>query len=682
MNKNIFPVMAIGSLVCGLTACNSTGGHPGQDVVREHFIETQFIDSSVKPADDFYRYVNGKWLDTATIPPDKTAVGGFNQLNDETQLKLKSLLENAEKNSGQPGSITQKVGDFYTSGMDTATIDKRGFDPVKPILTRVDTIKDVPSLIQFVADEQKNDDGSIIAFGVGPDQKNSKMNIGGLYQTGIGLPDRDYYFRNDSATVAIQNAYKKYLTTLFTLSGTDSATAAKNTETIYNIEKQIAGSHKTRVQLRDVTGNYNKVSVASIIQKQPNIGWGAYFDAIGAKLDSVDMEQPAYYDKLNQLLPIIPISDWKTYLKANVLRNYAGILSKPFRDAAFNYSKVLSGQKVQKARWEQMTASVNGHLGEALGQLYVEKYFPPEAKKRMDTLVDNLIKAFSIRIQKLDWMSDSTKATAEDKLKAIRRKIGYPNKWRDYSKVDVDKAKYFENVVSADQNNYAFQMSQLGKPVDESLWFMTPPTINAYYDPTMNDINFPAGILQYPFFDKNADDAVNYGGIGMVIGHEMTHGFDDQGSQYDKEGNIHNWWTKEDKAKFDAKVKQIQNLYSSFTMLDSLHVNGQLTTGENMADFGGVAIAYDAFKMTKQGQDTTKIDGYTPDQRFFMSLAQIWRGKLTDAQIRQRLNLDPHSPAQWRVLGPLMNFDPFYKAFNVQAGDKMYRDEKDRIRIW
>ncbi|MDE1192522.1 MAG: M13 family metallopeptidase [Arachidicoccus sp.] len=681
MNNNILASIAIGSIACGLSACNGTS-NTEKDTARINFIETKFIDSSIKPSDDFYRYVNGKWLDTAKIPPDKTAIGGFNQLHDDTQLKLKDLLENAEKNSGKTGSIAQKVGDFYASGMDTATIDKRGYDPVKPILAKADAIKDLPSLLHYVAEEDKNGDRSIIGFGVGPDQKNSSINIAGLGQTGIGLPDRDYYFKNDPATVAIQNAYKKYLSTLFTLSGIDSATAAKNTDIIYNIEKQIASSHKTRVQMRDVSGNYNKVSVESIIKKQPNIGWAAYFNAIDAKVDSVDMGQPAYYDKLNQLLVSVPLNDWKIYLKANVLSNYAGLLSKPFRDAAFDYGKILSGQKVQKQRWEQMAGSVNGHLGEALGQLYIEKYFPPEAKKRIDELVSNLTKAFSNRIQKLDWMSDSTKAIAQDKLKAIVRNIGYPSKWRDYSKVNVDKATYFENVVSANKNDFDFQLSHLGKPVDKTLWYMTPPTINAYYDPTMNVIVFPAGILQYPFFDKDADDAVNYGGIGMVIGHEMTHGFDDQGSQYDKDGNIHNWWTKDDKEKFDAKVNQIQSLYSTFTMLDSLHVNGQLTTGENMADFGGVAIAYDAFKMTKQGNDTTKIDGFTPDQRFFISLAQIWRGKQTDERTRQLINLDPHSPAQWRVLGPLMNFDPFYKAFNVQPGDKMYREEKDRIRIW
>ncbi len=679
MNKLKFSLIAASSL-CVFAACKNKENKNADK--RTHFLETQYIDSSTKPSDNFYQFVNGKWLDTATIPSDKTSVGGFNQLSDETRNKLKALIEDAAKNPGAAGSIQQKVGDFFNSGMDTATIEKRGYEPIKPLLAKIDAIKDIPSLMQFVADETKNSNSSIIGAYVGSDQKNSKMNILVLYQTGLGLPDRDYYFKTDASTLAIQEAYKKCITTLFTLTGTDEATAKKNTDIVYGIEKQMASSHKTNVQLRDVTANYNKVSVASIQKSQPNIDWNTYLTNIGAKVDSLDMGQPAYYNKLNELLKSVSVDDWKLYVKANVIGAYSNVLSKAFQDASFAYNSVLTGQKVQKQRWERMVMATDGYLGEALGQLYVEKYFPPEAKKRMEELIDNLTKAFANRIKNLDWMSDATKVVAEDKLKAIRRKIGYPEKWRDYSKVTIDKSKYFENIVSAAQNEYNFQLSQLGKPVDETIWGMTPPTINAYYDPTQNDINFPAGILQFPFFDKDADDAINYGGIGMVIGHEITHGFDDQGSQYDKVGNIHDWWTKEDKAKFQEKVKQIQKLYDSFTVLDSIHVNGSLTTGENIADFGGVAIAYEAFKMTKQGQDTTKIDGYTADQRFFMSLAQIWKSKFTNATILQRINTDPHSPAMWRVLAPLMNFEPFYKAFNVQEGDKMYRKPEERIKIW
>lgn len=682
MSKTILSSLAIGAALSGaLASCRNNNGIRS-DSVRQHFIETQFIDSSVKPGDDFYRFVNGKWLDTAKIPADFPEAGSFADVYHATQKELKSLLEDAAKNSGDTPSIQQKVGDFYASAMDTTTINRRGYGPLKPLLAQIDAITDIPSLLKFAAEEEKNGDETIIGFNVFPDQGNSSMNIALLLQTGIGLPDRDYYFRTDSATIAVQNAYKHYLTTLFRLTGTDANTAAANAEIVYKIEKDMAASHKTAVELRDIKGNYHKVAFAEINKEQPNIEWTTFFNHIGADADSVDMEQPAYYARLNTLLKSVPIAHWKLYLQAHILNNYANFLSQPFQDAAFNYNKNLTGQKVPQARWKRICATTDHKLGEALGQLYVKKYFPPEAMQRMEELVTNLTKAFSNRIQHLDWMSDSTKSVAQAKLKAMRRKIGYPDKWRDYSKVNIDKSKYFENAVSADRNNFNFYLSQLGKPVDESIWVMTPPTINAYYAATENDINFPAGILQYPFFDKDADDAVNYGGIGTVIGHEMTHGFDDQGSQFDKAGNIHDWWTKTDKTKFDQKVKQIQQLYDGFTVLDSLHLNGKLTTGENIADLGGVAIAYDAFKMTKEGQDTAKIDGYTPDQRFFMSLAQTWRSKETDEIVREAINLDPHSTPNWRVLGPLMNFDPFYKAFHIEPGDKMYLNEKDRIRIW
>ncbi|WP_300603668.1 M13 family metallopeptidase [Niabella sp.] len=682
MNKSRLTTLAVGAaLLSAIAACHNNGSHPGS--VREHFIETQFVDSTVKPGDDFYRFANGKWADTAKISPDYFDAGSGLDVYRRIQQQLKTLLDDAAKNnSGSAGSIEQKVGDFYASGMDTLTINNRGYEPVKPLLAQIDAITDLPSLLKFVAEEEKKGNETIFGFHVDSDQGNSLMNIAILLQTGIGMPERDYYFRTDSATLAIQTSYKNYLATLFRLAGADPATAAKNTATVYQIEKEMATAHKTVVELRNVKENYNKVAFAKIDKEQPNIGWTAFFSHIGARADSVDMEQPGYYTRLNTLLQTVPIADWRIYFRAHILKNYSGYLSQPFQDAAFSYRKDLTGQKVQQARWERICSVTDKKLGEALGQLYVKKYFPPEAKQRMDALINNLVKAFAARIQKLDWMSDSTKIVAEEKLKTIRRKIGYPDKWRDYSKVHVDKSKYFENVVSASQNNFEFQLSQLGKPVDETIWMMTPPTLNAYYDPTKNDINFPAGILQFPFFDKDADDAVNYGGIGAVIGHEITHGFDDQGAQFDKVGNIHDWWTKQDKVKFDEKVKQIQQLYDGFVVLDSMHLNGKLTSGENIADFGGVAIAYDAFKMTQQGKSDTKIDGFTPDQRFFLAYAESWRTKYTDAIMRMLVHTDPHSTPDWRVRGPLMNFDPFYKAFNVQPGQKMYREPKDRIRIW
>ncbi|MEO6930071.1 MAG: M13 family metallopeptidase, partial [Chitinophagaceae bacterium] len=543
-------------------------------------------------------------------------------------------------------------------------------------------IRDVASLMTFVADEAKVNNSSLMAFGVGADNKNSNLNIAHIYQTGIGLPERDYYFKTDPSDIAIQKAYKIYLARLFQLTGSDSSASAKNADVVYNIDKQFAAAHKTKVELRDVNANYNKMSVAELVKRQPNIGWVNVLQHLGAKTDSIDVNQPAYYDKLNAALQSVPISDWKTYLKANTISNYAEVLSTPFADAAFELNKVLSGQAVQKSRGEKMASAVDHSLGGALGQLYVKKYFTEDAKKRMLELVNNLQKAFEARITKLDWMSDSTKQKAKEKLYTFIKKIGYPDKWRDYSGVSIEKNKYFENVVSTASNNYQFQLNKLNKLVDRSEWFTTPSTVTAYYNPSANEIVFPAGILQSPYFDNSADDALNYGGIGMVIGHEMTHAFDDQGAQFDKEGNVKNWWGKNDYEKFKVKTQQVVDLYNTFTVLDTVHIKGAMTVGENAADIGGVAIAYDAFKLTKEGQDTTRIDGFTPDQRFFISVAKIWRVKMKDEFLRLWINNNPHSPPLWRVNSPLMNNPHFYEAFSVQPGDSLYLPGEKRIHIW
>ncbi len=424
------------------------------------------------------------------------------------------------------------------------------------------------------------------------------------------------------------------------------------------------------------------MSVPTLVKRQPNIGWENVLNDLGAKTDSIDVAQPAYYDKLNAVLKSIPISDWKIYLKAYTIDNYADLLSQPFVDASFEFNKVISGQAVQKTRGEIMASAVDQQLGEALGQLYVKKYFTEDAKKRVLDLVNNLQKALATRIDKLDWMSDSTKLKAKEKLFAITKKIGYPDKWRDYSNVIIVKDKYFENTVSASSNNYAFQLAKLNKPVDRSEWFTTPSTVTAYFNPNANEIVFPAAILQPPYFDNNADDATNYGGIGMVIGHEITHSFDDQGAQYDKDGNVKSWWTKDDYAKFKIKTQNVIDLYNTFVVLDTVHVKGAMTVGENAADVGGVSIAYDAFKLTKEGQDTSMIGGYTPDQRFFISVAHIWRVKMKNEFLRLWINNNPHSPPMWRVNGPLMNNPHFYEAFHVKQGDTMYLPEEKRIHIW
>lgn len=672
MNKTLWILLTAGFL----GACNNSQPH------QETFVDVNGINPSIKPGDDFFRYVNGRWYDTAKIADDQTGVGSYMFLNIPQKQLLQNILDSVSRTQHTPGSIEQKVGDFYASGMDTATINQRGYQPLQPIFTRIDAINDVPSLIKFVALESKTGNPSIISFGISPDNENSSINMAHVYQAGIGLPDRDYYFKTDSSTLNIQQAYKKYISTLLRLTGIAPDAATKRADIVYGIEKEIAASHKTNIELRDIKANFNKRAVASISKTQPDISWGTLLANLDAKIDSIDMAQPPYYEKLNGLLKSVSINDWKTYLKVRTLGNYATALSKPFVDATFEFTKVLSGQAMQKTRGQIMTENVDGLLGYALGQLYVKKYFNEDAKKRVLDLVNNLQRSFENRISQLDWMSDSTKQKAKEKLYAITKKIGYPDKWRDYDKVQIDRNKYFENLLSLNQNEYQFQLAKLNKPVDRSEWGVTPPTVTAYYNPAFNEIVFPAGILQFPYFDFLADDAINYGGIGMVIGHELTHAFDDQGAQFDKEGNVKNWWTKEDYEKFRAKTKEVIDLYSSFTVLDTVHIKGALTVGENTADNGGIAIAYDAFKMTQQGQDTTRIDGFTPDQRFFLSVARIWRVKTRDAFLRMYVNTNPHSPAIWRVNGPLMNSAPFYKAFKVQPGDKNYLAEDRRIKIW
>ncbi len=649
---------------------------------QRKFVDVDGLDPAVKPGDNFFRYVNGRWYDTATIAADQTGVGSYSFLNIPQKQLLQHILDSVSKLQNAPGSLQQKVGDFYASGMDTTTINSRGYTPIQPILARIDDIKDVPSLMGFVASECKTGNQSIIGWTISPDNKNSNINIAHVYQTGIGLPDRDYYVKSDSSSVAIQQAYKNYLATLFELTGSNPALATQQADTVYGIEKQMAASHKTNIELRDVNANYHKVPVSSISKSQPTIGWAAFLTAIGAKTDSIDMAQAGYYDRLNTLLSSIPINDWKTYLKAGTLTTYASDLSAPFVNASFEFTKALTGQAKQRSREQIMTENVDGRLGQGLGQLYVKRYFNEDAKKRVLALVNNLQKAFENRINHLDWMSDSTKQKAKEKLYAFTKKIGYPDKWRDYGKVQIDKSKYFENLLSIAQDEFQFELAKLNKPVDRTEWGTTPSTVTAYYNPSNNEIVFPAGILQYPYFDFAADDAINYGGIGMVIGHEMTHAFDDQGAQFDKDGNVKNWWTKEDYEKFKTKTQRIIDLYSSFTVLDTVHIKGALTVGENAADNGGIAIAYDAFKMTPQGQDTTKIDGFTPDQRFYLSIARIWRVKTRDAFLRMYVNTNPHSPAMWRVNGPLISAAPFYKAFNVQPGDSNYKPVDERIKIW
>lgn len=663
----------------------SNSSKPASDTPhpRTVFFDKMGMDTTVSPGNDFFMYANGSWIKKTEIPPSETGWGSFYTLYDDNQKNLRKILDNLSAQSNTAGSNEQKVGDLYASGMDTVAIEKLGYDPIKPELAKINALTNYKDLVNMLADGYKEGNGDLFGFSIAPDDKISTKYAVNFNQAGLGLPNCDYYSKTDSTSVKIRQAYVKYIAKLFTLTGVDAATAAKKADGVLKLETEIAKSHTNPVDLRDPVKNYNKFTVADFQKQVPDIDMKTVLTKLEVKVDTILVGQPKYFVALDGLLKSQPITVWQDKLKFDQLNSSANLLSKNFRDARFEFfGKTLYGQKKDRERWKKMVSNVDSKLGELLGQVYVEKYFPADAKKRMLDLVNNLQAVYHSRIEKLDWMSPATKKQALAKLDAFTKKIGYPDKWKKYDDVTIDKGAYYANMQSVARHDYKEMVEKMGKPVDKTEWGMTPPTVNAYYNPAFNEIVFPAGILQFPFFDKDADDAINYGAIGAVIGHEMTHGFDDQGAQYDKEGNLKNWWTKEDEAKFKTKVQVVIDQYNKYTVLNGEHVNGKLTTGENMADIGGLAIAYQAFKNTAQGKSDKKIDGFTPDQRFFLSFAQVWRIKDRDETMRLRLNTDPHSPEVARVNGPLSNMPEFYKAFNVKPGDKLYREEKDRVKVW
>lgn len=674
-----FYLISFSAAMLSLASCNTGDKTSIQttDTARTVFFDKTGMDTTVKPGDNFYNYANGGWVKTAVIPDDQSGWGGFYTLYEDNLKKLRGILEDASKSNAAAGTIEQKTGDYYAAGMDTVAIEKKGAAPLKDMLAKIDAVKDYKELMNLIAESNAAGWNDLMGFYVGQDDKISTKYISIFSQSGLSLPEKGYYTRTDSSSAAARSGLVNYAAHLFTLGGIDTAGAPG----ILALETKVAAFHRMPADTRDPQKNYNKMSVADLQKNEPNVNWQNYFDKMNVHPDSVNVQQPEYYAALNTLLVSEPIAAWKNKLKFDYISSNASLLTKDFRDAQFGFSRIFSGQKKQTERWKSIVQRDDNGLGELLGQLYVKKYFTEKAKQRMDELVNNLQKAFDLRINKLDWMSDSTKQRAAGKLKVFLKKIGYPSKWKNYDDVTIDRNDYFADAVSVRKHNKKIQVGKIGKDVDRTEWDMTPPTVNAYYNPSNNEIVFPAGILQFPFFDENADDAINYGGIGMVIGHEMTHGFDDQGSQYDELGNMQNWWGKTDMDKFKAKTGGVVKEYGGYKLLGT-SVNGELTLGENLADIGGIAIAYDAFKMTKQGQGNDKIDGFTPDQRFFLSFAQIWRSKYRDELMKVLINTDPHSPDIFRVNGPLSNFDPFYAAFNVQPGDSMYVKPENRAHIW
>jgi putative endopeptidase len=670
------------ALLCGLSA---SAQHDSPKIPKKKFIDASNMDLNYKPGNDFNLYASGTWIKNNPVPAKETRWGSFNVLRDFNINAVKNILIEAENDkTAKPGSVKRRIGDFYAAGMDSIGIEKLGASPILPELAKVASATSLEDIISEAAIMRTQGLGSpLFSFYVGQDRKEATKLIAQLGQGGTTLPDRDYYLKADARTLKIQDAYKKYITQLFVLSGIMDELAKKNAETIFVIEKALATAQMSRVEMRDPYKTYNKFSVADFSKTTSNMNWATLLPKMKVSgQDTMLVGAPKFFTELNALLVATPVADWKTYLQWNVLKTSAPYLSSAFVDANFAFTQVLSGQKVQTPRWQRMSQLTDGTLGELLGQLYVEKHFKPEAKVRMEQMVANLIKAYEIRIKNLDWMSAETKVKALDKLHAFTPKIAYPDKFKNYDGLTVTKTNFLQNLRSAAVWGYADMVSQLGKPVDKTRWGMSTPTVNAYYSPVLNEIVFPAGILQFPFFDVNADDAVNYGGIGAVIGHEISHGFDDSGSQYDKDGNLKNWWTAEDLAKFKEKSKALQAQFDAYTVLDTIHVNGKLTMGENIGDLGGLNAAYEAYKMTAEWKAGKVVDGFTPDQRFFLAWAQVWRTTILPETAAQLILTDSHSPGEYRTIGAPVNMDAWYKAFNIQPGDKLYKKPEDRIKIW
>ena len=673
--KNYFAVIGVLALSVSAFAQNTP----------KKFIDPSNMDLTVKPGDDFYQYASGMWIKKNPVPAKETRWGSFNELREFNSQAVKGLVEKAAADKNAPkGTPTKRVGDFYAAAMDSLTIEKLGYSPIKGDLQKINAIKDAQGVLNHVAYMRSSGIGSpLFGFGVGQDRKNVTNYVVNISQGGTTLSDRDYYLKDDAQSKRIKTAYNTYMVTLFGLIGYSEADAQQKANTVFNIEKALAQAQMSRIEMRDPYKTYNKLTVAELNKVTPNINWTSLLPKFKVNgQDTVLVNSTAFFKSLNEMLSSVSVADWKTYLEWNILKGSANNLSSAFVNANFAFTQAQTGQKVQTPRWQRMAALTDGALGELLGQLYVAQYFKPEAKVRMDELIANLRKAFEIRIKGLEWMSDATKEKALAKLNAFTPKVGYTTKWENYEGLEINRGTYFQNLRNVGAWGYNDNVTKLGKPVDRTKFGMTPPTVNAYYSPTLNEIVFPAGILQFPFFDPNADDAVNYGGIGAVIGHEMSHGFDDSGSQYDKDGNLKNWWTAEDRAKFNEKTKALGEQFNAYTVVDTIHVSGKLTMGENIGDLGGLNAAYTAFKMTKQGQGNEKIDGFTPDQRFFLSWAQVWRGNILPEAAAQLIKTDTHSPGPYRTIGAPVNMDAWYSAFDVKPGDKLYKKPEDRIRLW
>ena len=666
------------------TACSEKApekpAQPEREIVPA--IELSNMDTNINPADDFFRFANNNWMKNNPIPEEYSSFGAFTEIDQHNEILIQDIIDEVSKDeNATQGSVAQKIRDFYNAGMDSVAINERGYSELLPYFEMVDNMTDKAMLAELMG--KLHADGMGGFFGAFPssDPKNADMVIMHLYQGGLSLTDRDDYLKAE--TQEMRDKYVEHVSKMFELTGTEADAAAKKAQGILALETQLAKNSLSRVERRDPDRTYNKRTRKELQASTPNFNWDNYFNAIGAPaFDDLNVGMPDFIASLNKTILNTDLETIKDYLKWKIIRGSASILSDDLATESFNfYGKYLYGQEAQQPRWRRVLGNTSDCLGEAIGQFYVEKHFPAEAKERMLNLVGNLRVALGERIKQLDWMSDETKAKALHKLDCFNVKIGYPDKWKDYTEYEVTPESYFENVHRAIRFESKKDIAKIGKPVDKDEWFMTPQTVNAYYSPDMNEIVFPAAILMPPFFNMDADDAVNYGGIGVVIGHEMTHGFDDQGCKYDEKGNLNNWWTEEDATKFSERTKQLVKLFNEFEVRGN-QINGELTLGENIADLGGLNIAWDAYQMTDEAKANQSIDGFTPAQRFFISYGTIWRNNSRDQYLERQVVTDVHSPAEARVNRTLGSMPHFYEAFEITPENKMYIAPEERAVIW
>lgn len=671
LNRFVLILLLLGTLSCK------------QEPPKSKAIDLADMDKSFSPAADFDNYANGGWKKRFPIPNEKSRFGAFDLLADTGEVQVQKLVTEIATNKQKAGSIALKIADFYNTGMDTAKIEAEGLAPVQPLFDEIKGIQNKEDVLKVVADLHTKGIRPMYSIFSDADQKNSELVVAYLYQGGLGMPDRDYYMKDDERSKSVQDAYKIHLQKIFQLVGDNDAVAKANSMVVYNLEKRLAAKSMTKLEQRDPHNIYHKMNLEGLQKISPEINWPLQFQGLGLNNPGdFIVGQPDFMAELGKMLKEVSVDDWKVYLKWQVMNSLDSYLTAAVENQSFDFfGKTLTGQMAQRPRWKRVQEATNNALSEALGQLYVEKYFPAESKKRMIELVQNLRISLGERIKQLAWMSDETKAKALAKLDAINVKVGYPDKWRDYSALEVSTDSYLANVLRARQFDFNFMISKVNKPVDRSEWQMPPQEVNAYYNPNMNEIVFPAAILQPPFFYGDADNAVNYGAIGVVIGHEMTHGFDDQGRLYDKVGNLTDWWTADDAKLFAERTKVLVNQFNNYTVLDTLKANGELSLGENIADLGGLNVAFNAMKRASTGNEKP-IDGFSPDQRFFLAYAHLWAQNIRDKEIVRRTKEDVHSLGRLRVIGPLRNLPEFHKAFDVKEGDYMYLKEADRAVIW